>query len=77
MYLRVREPCSLLDKSTLPPTLRHILSSVGRVATRDSSKEVAGTHDLFVALCEDDAIYPVFKASKSEYLLLRHVPALD
>ncbi|KAI0307207.1 hypothetical protein B0F90DRAFT_1686276 [Multifurca ochricompacta] len=45
----------------LTAILEHILSSVGRVATRDSSKEVAGTHDLFVALCEDDAIYPIFK----------------
>ena len=43
---------------------RRILSSVGRVATRDSSKDAAGTHDLFVALCEDDAIYPIFKGSK-------------
>ena len=71
MYLRV-------SKNTLPssqnltchPTLRHILSSVGRVATRDSSKEVAGTQDLFVALCEDDAIYPIFKVSKGEWILL-------
>lgn len=52
-----------------------MLSSVGRVATRDSSKAVAGTYDFFVALCEDDAIYPIFKGSKG---VLRHflrVPA--
>jgi hypothetical protein len=42
---------------------------VGRVATRDSSKDAAGTHDLFVALCEDDAIYPIFKGSKSMFRL--------
>jgi hypothetical protein len=41
-----------------------MLSSVGRVATRDSGKDAAGTYDLFVALCEDDAIYPIFKGSK-------------
>jgi hypothetical protein len=46
---------------------RRILSSVGRVATRDSSKDAAGTHDLFVALCEDDAIYPIFKGSKGMF----------
>ncbi|KAH9077225.1 hypothetical protein EDB83DRAFT_2348894 [Lactarius deliciosus] len=48
----------------LTAILEHILSSVGRVATRDSSKEVAGTHDLFIALCEDDGIYPMFRVSK-------------
>ena len=47
-----------------------MLSSVGRVATRDSSKEAAGTHDLFVALCEDDAIYPIFKSSKGRNRLV-------
>jgi hypothetical protein len=43
---------------------RRMLSSVGRVATRDSSKDTAGTYDFFVALCEDDSIYPIFKGSK-------------
>jgi len=50
---------------------RRILSSVGRVATRDSSKDAAGTNDLFVALCEDDAVYPIFKSSKG-----RNYPSL-
>jgi len=49
---------------------RRILSSVGRVATRDSSKDAAGTNDLFVALCEDDAVYPIFKSSKVRNYLL-------
>lgn len=31
---------------------------------------MAGTQDLFVALCEDDAIYPIFKVSKGEWILL-------
>ena len=49
-----------------------MLSSIGRVATRDSSKDAAGTYDLFVALCEDDAIYPIFKGSKGVF---RHFSA--
>ncbi|KAF8272472.1 hypothetical protein EI94DRAFT_1783555 [Lactarius quietus] len=57
-------PAALYLTAILECICEHILSSVGRVATRDSSKEVAGTHDLFVALCEDDGIYPTFKVSK-------------
>ncbi|KAI9466969.1 hypothetical protein BJY52DRAFT_1235607 [Lactarius psammicola] len=57
-------PAALYLTAILECICEHILSSVGRVATRDSSKEVAGTHDLFVALCEDDGIYPIFKVSK-------------
>jgi len=40
---------------------RHILSNIGRVATRDSSRTVAGIPDLFTALCEDDSMYALFK----------------
>jgi hypothetical protein len=57
-------PAALYLTAILECICEHILSSVGRVATRDSSKEVAGTHDLFVALCEDDGIYSTFKVSK-------------
>lgn len=56
---------------------RRILSSVGRVATRDSGKDAAGTHDLFVALCEDDAIYPIFRSLKGKYLSSLRVPSLN
>jgi hypothetical protein len=45
-------------------------SSVGRVTTRDSSKEAAGTHDLFVSVCGDDAIYPIFKNLKGRNRLV-------
>ncbi len=45
---------------------RHILSNVGRVASRDSSRSYANSQDLFVALCEDDAIYGLFKSMKGE-----------
>ncbi|KAI9448079.1 hypothetical protein H4582DRAFT_2068633 [Lactarius indigo] len=57
-------PAALYLTAILECICEHILSSVGRVATRDSSKEVAGTHDLFIALCEDDGIYPTFRVSK-------------
>lgn len=43
---------------------RHILSNVGRVASRDSSRTAATPDDLFVALCEDDSIYSFFKSMK-------------
>jgi hypothetical protein len=54
-----------------------MLSSVGRVATRDSSKDAAGTYDLFVALCEDDAIYPIFKGSKGVFRHFLRVPRFN
>lgn len=47
--------------------LRHILSNVGRVAARDSSRAIANSQDLFIALCEDSAIYGLFKNMKGEY----------
>jgi hypothetical protein len=43
---------------------RHILSNVGRVAARDSSRTSATVEDLFVALCEDESIYGLFKSMK-------------
>lgn len=45
-------------------TVRHILSNVGRVIARDSSRANATVNDLFVALCEDDSIYGLFKNMK-------------
>ncbi|KAF8505727.1 hypothetical protein F5888DRAFT_464683 [Russula emetica] len=57
-------PAALYLTAILECICERVLSSVGRVATRDSSKEAAGTYDLFVAICEDDAIYPIFKGSK-------------
>ncbi|KAI0304149.1 hypothetical protein BC826DRAFT_981762 [Russula brevipes] len=56
-------PAALYLTAVLECICERILSSVGRVATRDSSKDSAGTHDLFIGLCEDDAIYPIFKGS--------------
>ena len=47
---------------------RHILSNVGRVAARDSSRTNATVNDLFVALCEDDSIYGLFRTMKGALL---------
>lgn len=40
---------------------RHIVSNIGRVAARDSSRAIANGQDLFIALCEDSSIYGLFK----------------
>ncbi|KIY73974.1 hypothetical protein CYLTODRAFT_365006 [Cylindrobasidium torrendii FP15055 ss-10] len=52
---------SLYLTAILEAICEHILSNVGRVASRDSSKSLATVPDLFTALCEDDAIYGLFK----------------
>jgi hypothetical protein len=69
-YVRVRMKVSscLLD---IYAGHRHILSNVGRVASRDSSRTTATVNDLFVALCEDHAIYHFFKTM--EGTLIQHL----
>ncbi|KAF8915243.1 hypothetical protein CPB85DRAFT_1433156 [Mucidula mucida] len=57
-------PASLYLTAILESMCEHILSNVGRVASRDSSRSYANSQDLFVALCEDDAIYGLFKSMK-------------
>ncbi|CAL1700121.1 unnamed protein product [Somion occarium] len=47
----------------LTAILEHVCD-VSRVASRDSSRTVATVQDLFVALCEDDSMYSMFKAMK-------------
>ena len=49
---------------------RHVLSNVGRVVARDSSRAIATVNDLFVALCEDVSIYGLFKTMKGPRLLV-------
>lgn len=44
--------------------IRHILSNVGRVVARDSSRTTAHSSDLYTALCEDESLYPLFKTMK-------------
>ncbi|KAG6861843.1 hypothetical protein C0995_011140 [Termitomyces sp. Mi166 len=48
----------------LTAILEHILSNVGRVVARDSSRTNAIAQDLFIALCEDHTIYDLFKKMK-------------
>ncbi|KAJ3561732.1 hypothetical protein NP233_g10012 [Leucocoprinus birnbaumii] len=48
----------------LTAILEHILTSVGRVAARDSSRVSANVNDLFTALCEDDSIYGLFRSMR-------------
>ncbi|KAJ4472935.1 hypothetical protein C8J55DRAFT_537239 [Lentinula edodes] len=46
----------------LTAILEHVLSNVGRVASRDSSRTYANIQDVFVALCEDETVYNLFKS---------------
>ncbi|KIP10405.1 hypothetical protein PHLGIDRAFT_115528 [Phlebiopsis gigantea 11061_1 CR5-6] len=57
-------PAALYLTAILEHICEHILSNVGRVAARDSSRTVATVRDLFVALCEDASVYSAFKTMK-------------
>ncbi|TFK43844.1 hypothetical protein BDQ12DRAFT_643549 [Crucibulum laeve] len=57
-------PAALYLTAVLEAMCEHILSNVARVAARDSSRTSATVNDLFVALCEDDSIYGLFKSMK-------------
>ncbi|EIM88094.1 uncharacterized protein STEHIDRAFT_167449 [Stereum hirsutum FP-91666 SS1] len=57
-------PAALYLTAVLESICEHILSNVGRVATRDSSTTTASLEDLFVALCEDDSMFSLFRTMK-------------
>ncbi|KAL4076291.1 hypothetical protein V8B97DRAFT_1862790 [Scleroderma yunnanense] len=57
-------PASLYLTAIIESICEHILSNVGRVVARDSSRATANSQDLFVALCEDSMIYGLFKNMK-------------
>ncbi|KAJ6561459.1 hypothetical protein DFH09DRAFT_1364409 [Mycena vulgaris] len=57
-------PASLYLTAILESMCEHILSNVGRVAARDSSRTGATVQDVFVALCEDHSIYELFKSMR-------------
>ncbi|KAJ7771084.1 hypothetical protein DFH07DRAFT_241274 [Mycena maculata] len=57
-------PASLYLTAILESMCEHILSNVGRVAARDSSRTGATVQDVFVALCEDHSIYALFKSMR-------------
>jgi len=60
----VLAPASLYLTAIIESICEHILSNVGRVASRDSSRATANSQDLFIALCEDSIIYDFFKNIK-------------
>ncbi|KAI6163236.1 hypothetical protein EDD17DRAFT_1477037 [Pisolithus thermaeus] len=57
-------PASLYLTAIIESICEHVLSNVSRVAARDSSRATANSQDLFIALCEDSAIYGLFKNMK-------------
>lgn len=57
-------PASLYLTAIVESICEHVLSNVSRVAARDSSRATANSQDLFIALCEDSAIYGLFKNMK-------------
>lgn len=59
----------VVDSLRLTPVSRHMLTNVGRVAARDSSRANATVNDLFTALCEDDSIYGLFKSMRGVYFI--------
>ncbi|THH31927.1 hypothetical protein EUX98_g2297 [Antrodiella citrinella] len=62
--LNMLAPAALYLTAILEHICEHILSLVSRVVSRDSSRTVATVQDLFVALCEDDSMYGMFKTMK-------------
>ncbi|KAF8592575.1 hypothetical protein K439DRAFT_20493 [Ramaria rubella] len=57
-------PAALYLTAILEHICEHVLSNVGRVVARDSSRSTAHSQDLYVALCEDESIYSLFKTMK-------------
>ncbi|KAJ7098695.1 hypothetical protein B0H15DRAFT_901252 [Mycena belliarum] len=57
-------PAALYLTAILESMCEHILTNVGRVAARDSSRTGATVQDVFVALCEDHSIYALFKSMR-------------
>ncbi|KAJ1308567.1 hypothetical protein OPQ81_004266 [Rhizoctonia solani] len=57
-------PAALYLTAILEHICEHILNNVGQVVARDSSRATAYSLDVYTALCEDTAIYPLFKTMK-------------
>jgi len=51
----------MVDKLTSRHVCEHVLRQLSRVVARDSSIAIAGVQDLYVALCEDESIWGLFK----------------
>ncbi|KAG8732376.1 hypothetical protein FRC11_014067 [Ceratobasidium sp. 423] len=57
-------PAALYLTAILEHVCEHVLNNVGQVVARDSSRGTAYSMDVYTALCEDTAIYPLFKTMK-------------
>ncbi|KAG9128188.1 hypothetical protein FRC07_003738 [Ceratobasidium sp. 392] len=57
-------PAALYLTAILEHVCEHVLNNVGQVVARDSSRGTAYSQDVYVALCEDAAVYPLFKTMK-------------
>ncbi|CAE7220526.1 unnamed protein product [Rhizoctonia solani] len=57
-------PAALYLTAILEHICEHVLNNVGQVVARDSSRGTAYSLDVYTALCEDTAIYPLFKTMK-------------
>ncbi|CUA70263.1 Titin [Rhizoctonia solani] len=57
-------PAALYLTAILEHVCEHVLNNVGQVVARDSSRGTAYALDVYTALCEDTAIYPLFKTMK-------------
>ncbi|KAG8865413.1 hypothetical protein FRB96_000303 [Tulasnella sp. 330] len=57
-------PAALYITAILEHICEHVLANVAKVVARDSSRTSAHLQDLYVALCEDDMMYPLFKRMK-------------
>ncbi|KAF8638589.1 hypothetical protein AX17_002130 [Amanita inopinata Kibby_2008] len=57
-------PAALYLTAIVEAMCEHILTNVARVAARDSSRTDATVQDVFIALCEDEAIYSLFRSMK-------------
>lgn len=57
-------PAGLWLTAILEHVCEHILSQLARVVARDSGIASAGVQDLYVALCEDESVWGLFKKMK-------------
>lgn len=55
-----------MHKLTYRHICEHVLAQLSRVVARDSSIATAGVQDLYVALCEDESIWGLFKRLQGE-----------
>ncbi|KZT42968.1 hypothetical protein SISSUDRAFT_1125212 [Sistotremastrum suecicum HHB10207 ss-3] len=69
-------PAALYLTAILESVCQHILANVGRVVARDSSRTIAHVHDLYVALCEDESIYGLFKVMKVQEQIVAQANAM-